>query len=83
MMGIDQYCKDVSAAYWAEQDELISGIHPTQIIERIKAWLNENCVSYQNISFLQYINPHSVKVSLDDEYYGTFDYINNQMISLA
>lgn len=26
----EEYCKEVSAAYWAEMDEMELGIHPTQ-----------------------------------------------------
>ena len=31
--NFSQYCKDVSAAYWAEEDEIKMGVHPSQIIE--------------------------------------------------
>lgn len=32
----DDYIKEVNAAYWAEEEEMKAGIHPSQIIERVK-----------------------------------------------
>lgn len=32
----DNYIAEVNAAYWAEEDEMRSGIHPTQVLERIQ-----------------------------------------------
>ena len=30
------YCREVSVAYWAEEDEYAAGIHPEQVKERIE-----------------------------------------------
>ena len=32
----DSYIHEVNAAYWAEEEELRAGIHPSQVKERIK-----------------------------------------------
>jgi hypothetical protein len=73
----DDYEREVNTAYWAEDEEYKTGIHPTQIIERLEKALHSIKVIYDKISFLDYIADGKVKVSLDGEYYGTFDYLSN------
>ena len=32
----DDYIKEVNANYWVEEEEMKTGVHPSQIIERIQ-----------------------------------------------
>ena len=38
----DDYIKEVNANYWAEEEEMKAGIHPSQIIERVQKVLDES-----------------------------------------
>ena len=72
------YIEAINNAYWAEEEEMKLGIHPSQVRERIKNALSEKGVIYNEITFLDWITGDSkVKVSLDNKVYGTFDYIEN------
>lgn len=76
------YCKQISAAYWAEEDEFKMGIHPTQIKERIMTWFKNNNHHVEEKSvFLdwEYASPH-VGVKINGEYFGRFDYNENTFI---
>lgn len=78
MMDMDSYCREISAAYWAEEAEFKAGIHPSQVRERIEAVLREDQIDDPNITFLDWTpNGPRVRVSIDGEYYGTFDYEEN------
>lgn len=75
----DDYCREASAAYWAEEDEMKLGTHPTQVLERIKTALSETNVNYDNITFLDWhIDGPRVKVSLDNNLFGIFNYSTNK-----
>ena len=70
MMSIidGEYCDEVSRYYWAEEDEMKMGIHPTQIKERIESWMSKNNVSGE-ITFLDWgYCGHRVGVQIDKQF---------------
>lgn len=75
----DDYCATVSAAYFAEEQEMRLGIHPSQVLERIKDTLSEMEITYEKITFLDW-NVHGprVKVFIDNSDFGIFNYSTNQ-----
>lgn len=77
------YCREVSAAYWAEEDEMKCGIHPTQVNERIEKELCNLGYHYEDISYLDWNigGGPRVNVHTNGEYFGTFDYELNKFES--
>lgn len=77
------YCREVSAAYWAEEDEFKAGIHPSQVRERIEKWMKDNNEKGK-ITFLGWdkLPQNCVNVSVDDKFYGVFDYKENKFTIL-
>ena len=74
-MFTDEDIRELNAMYWAEEEELKAGIHPTQIIERVEKQLEKDNIKYTKITFMNYHeNCWKVDVSLDGEFYKTFDY---------
>ena len=80
MFEIDNdYIREANAAYWAEEDEMKVGIHPTQVLERITERLVFENVDFCEITFLDWnIEGTRVKVSLDGKEYGIFNYDTNR-----
>lgn len=78
----DDYIKEVNAAYWAEEEEMKAGVHPSQIIERVQKVLLESG-NKGKITFMDYngFSGTRVGVSVDDNFYGVFDYIENEFES--
>ena len=78
----DDYIKEVNAAYWAEEEEMKAGVHPSQIIERVQKVLLESG-NKGKITFMDYngFSGTRVGVSVDDNFYGVFDYIENKFES--
>ena len=78
----DDYIKEVNAAYWAEEEEMKAGVHPSQIIERVQKVLLESR-NKGKITFMDYdgFSGTRVGVSVDDNFYGVFDYIENEFES--
>ena len=74
----DDYIKEVNANYWAEKEEMKAGVHPSQIIERVQKVLNESGIK-KKITFMDYdgFSGARVGVSVDGNFYGVFDYIDN------
>lgn len=73
----DDYIKEVSAAYWEEENEMRCGNHPSQILERVQNELDKNKIVGE-ITFMDYgIQDTRVQVHVNDSYYGTFNYIDN------
>ena len=73
------YCKEVSAAYWAEIDELEAGIHPTQVKERIEKKLHDIGLRYNEITFLDWnVDGAKVQVHIDGSVWGIFNYESNE-----
>lgn len=74
----DDYIKEVSVNYWVEEEEKKTGIHPSQIIERVKKVLDESGVK-NKITFMDYegFSGERVGVSVNGNFYGVFDYIQN------
>ena len=72
----DDYIKEVNVNYWAEEEEMKAGIHPSQIIERVQNVLDESGIK-KKITFMDYngFSGARVGVSVDDIFYGVFDYI--------
>ena len=56
-------CKEISAAYWAEEEEMKLGIHPSQVKERIVKELYE-LESLSMIAFLVYLIMKKINSSL-------------------
>lgn len=74
----DDYCREVSLAYWAEEEEFKAGTHPTQVRERIEDVLRKSDIHNPNITFLDWVPDECrVRVFIDEYYYGTFDYEEN------
>lgn len=84
----DNYCKEASAAYFAEEEEMKLGIHPTQIKDRIKDWFYKNDDGNVDITRLDEWTDSTVKVyirrtgMLDGKIFGIFNYINNEFDSI-
>lgn len=77
----NEYIEALNNAYWAEEAEMEVGVHPTQVQKRIEECLSEQGVVYDGITFLDWIAGETrVKVSLDNCFYGVFDYIQNCFI---
>lgn len=79
MFGIDDdYIKEVNVNYWTEEEEIKAGIHPSQIIERVQKALNESGIK-KKITFMDYngFPGTRVGVSIDGNFYGVFNYIEN------
>lgn len=74
----DDYIKEINANYWAEEEEMKAGIHPSQIIERVQKMLDESGIK-KKITFMDYngFSGTRVGVSVDGSFYGVFDYIEN------
>lgn len=74
----DDYIKEVNANYWVEEEEMKTGVHPSQIIERIQKVLDKSGVK-KKITFMDYsgFSGTRVGVFVDKEFYGVFDYIEN------
>lgn len=74
----DDYIKEVNANYWAEEEEMKAGVHPSQIIERVQKVLDKTGVK-KKVTFMDYsgFSGTRVGVSVDGSFYGVFDYIDN------
>ena len=74
----DDYIEEVNANYWAEEAEMKEGVHPSQIIERVQNVLDESGIK-KKITFMDYagFSGTRVGVSVDGNFYGVFDYIEN------
>ena len=84
----DNYCKEAADAYFAEEEEMKLGIHPTQIKDRIKDWFYKNDDGNVDITRLDEWTDSTVKVyirrtgMLDGKIFGIFNYINNEFDSI-
>lgn len=84
----EDYCREASAAYFAEEEEMKLGIHPTQIKDRIKDWFYKNDDGNVDITRLDEWTDSTVKVyirrtgMLDGKIFGIFNYINNEFDSI-
>ena len=77
----DSYIKEINAAYWAEEDEMKAGIHPSQVKERIEKILYEIGHEYREITFLDWnIEGPNVKVFIDGSLFGVFNYEENKFV---
>lgn len=73
----DEYIREVSTAYWEEEEEMKMGIHPLQILERVQHTLKESGCGGE-ITFMDYsISGSRVIVSVNNSVYGVFDYVDN------
>ena len=74
------YVQDVSAAYFAEEAEMLAGVHPTQVAGRIKVALTKVCIYNPNITFLNWVDYEGPRVGVDvnNELYGVFNYASNK-----
>lgn len=71
----DEYINEEGVAYFAEENEMKLGIHPSQIKESIESWLNSNDVKYEKITFLDWsYGEQKVGVYVDGEFFGVFNY---------
>ena len=78
----DNYINEINAYYWVEENEMKAGVHPSQIIERVEKEL----IKYGNkgkITFMDYngFSGTRVGVSVNNSFYGVFDYIENSFES--
>ena len=84
----EDYCRESAAAYFAEEEEMKLGIHPTQIKDRIKDWFHKNDDGNVDITKLDEWTDSTVKVyirragMLDGKIFGIFNYINNEFDSI-
>ena len=78
----DEYVKEVNANYWVEEEEMKLGVHPSQIIERVQKVLVESNTKGE-ITFMDYNGflGTRVGVSVNGNFYGVFDYIENEFES--
>lgn len=78
----EDYCRETSQAYWAEEEELKAGIHSTQVRERIEKALGKLGHTYEEVSFLDWnIDGPRVIVHTNGSYFGVFDYEDNEFES--
>lgn len=84
----EEYSREAAAAYFAEEEEMKLGIHPTQIKDRIKDWFYKNDDGNVDITRLDEWTDSTVKVyirrtgMLDGKIFGIFNYINNEFDSI-
>lgn len=84
----EEYSREAAAAYFAEEEEMKLGIHPTQIKDRIKDWFYKNDDGNVDITRLHEWTDSTVKVyirrtgMLDGKIFGIFNYINNEFDSI-
>ena len=77
----DEFMRDLSLSYWAEEEEMKAGIHPTQIIERMNVELRKMNINPDNIGRLDYNVYPMVEVHYKNgDLLGTFDYQRNVFI---
>ena len=77
----DSYIQEINAAYWAEEDEMKAGTHPSQVKERIEKSLHEIGHEYREITFLDWnIEGSNVKVFIDGSLFGVFNYEENKFV---
>ena len=82
MFEMNDYIKEVNANYWVEEEEMKAGVHPSQIIERVQKVLVKSGTKGK-ITFMDYngFSGTRVGVSVDGNFYGVFDYIENEFES--
>lgn len=69
--------RQLSNMYWEEEEELKTGIHPTQVIERISKELADSGKDSTKLGKLNWLDGGLVEVfSENNEKIGVFDYIN-------
>lgn len=84
----DDYCRESAAVYFAEEEEMKLGIHPTKIKDRIKDWFHKNDDGNVDITRLDEWTDSTVKVYIrrtgmvDGKFFGIFNYINNEFDSI-
>lgn len=84
----EDYCRESAAAYFAEEEEMKLGIHPTQVEDRIKDWFHKNDDGNVDITRLDEWTDSTVKVYIrrtgmvDGKFFGIFNYINNEFDSI-
>ena len=84
----EDHSSEASGAYFAEEEEMKLGIHPTQIKDRIKDWFYKNDDGNVDITRLDEWTDSTVKVyirrtgMLDGKLFGIFNYINNEFDSI-
>ena len=84
----EEYSREAAAAYFAEEEEMKLGIHPTQIKNHIKDWFYKNDDGNVDITRLDEWTDSTVKVyirrtgMLDGKIFGIFNYINNEFDSI-
>lgn len=78
----NDYIIEVNANYWTEEEEMKAGAHPSQIIERVQKVLVKSGIKGK-ITFMDYngFSGTRVGVSVDGNFYGVFDYIENEFTS--
>lgn len=77
----DDYIEAVNNAYWVEEDEIKCGCHPTQVLERIKEKLYSNKKRFHKITFIDWnYDGTNVGVSIDGNFYGIFNYEENEFV---
>lgn len=78
----DDYIREVNAMYWVEEEEMKLDIHPSQIIERVQKVLDKSDTKGK-ITFMDYngFSGTRVGVSVDGNFYGVFNYIDNEFES--
>ena len=73
----DEHIKEMNTNCLIEEEMKID-VHPSQIIERVKKALDKSGVK-RKITFMDYngFSGTRVGVSVDGNFYGVFDYIDN------
>lgn len=71
----DEYCREVSNAYFEEEEEMRLGIHPSQILDSVENELCKRNIKGK-VTFMDYANytGHNVGVSLNGEFFGVYNY---------
>ena len=79
----DEYCREVSNAYFEEEKEMRLVIHPSQILDRVKEELCKRNIKGE-VTFTDYVNytGHKVGVLLNGEFFGVYNYAEDVFESM-
>lgn len=71
----DGYIQEVSRNYWAEEDEMKLGIHPSQVSAKVVKALKDKGIKVNETPYLDWhYGSGFVGVRLDSGFVGVFDY---------
>lgn len=71
----DEHANELIAAYWAEEEEMKAGVHPSQIIPKIEELLRLMSMDPALVTMYDWnTSGHTVIVSYENKKFGIFNY---------